>query len=60
MGHFGIVAGKREKRFKIFTVYLTSICEVLKLERNDKYFIFLFIFNNKWRSVGNRAGQTST
>ena len=51
---------KKVKWFRTFTVYSTSIREALKLKKNDTYSICSFIFNNKWRSVGNRTGQTST
>ena len=54
------LAEKCVKWFETFTVYSTSIREALKLEKNDKYSICLCIFNKKWRSVGIRAGQTST
>ena len=40
------IAEKRVKWFKTLTVYLTSIRDALKI-KNDKYFICLFIFNNK-------------
>ena len=69
-GNFGIdkcyfkynspfLAEERVKRFETLTVYSTSIREALKLKKNNKYFICLFIFHNKWRSVGNLADQTS-
>ena len=53
------LAEKRVKWFETSTVYSSSLREALKLKKNDKYFICLFIFNNKWWSVGYRADQTS-
>ena len=53
------LAEKWVKCFSISTVYSTSIRKALKLEENHTYSIRLFIFNNQWRSVGNRAGQNS-